>query len=58
MTIVCETVYELSPGTRLTGTNSTLKPTINGAFLRVTEVSPKVVKLKGKTLTARSSEFP
>ena len=32
------------------GTNSTLKPTVNGAFLLVTHVSPDVVWLKGEDM--------
>ena len=41
-----ETPYHCFAGTKLNGTSSTLKPSVNGAFLLVTKVSPETVSLK------------
>ena len=41
-----ETPYHCFPGTKLIGSNSALRPIVNGAFLLVTKVSPDVVRLK------------
>ena len=41
-----ETPYHCFPGTKLIGSNSTLRPIVNGALLLVTKVSPDVVTLK------------